>query len=77
MSRCSIALMLALARNIPSAHASISQGKWQKSEFKGTELYGKTLGLIGLGKIGWCISWPCGLQGFCQLCISVCRSLSG
>ena len=47
-----MALMLALARDIPRAHASISQGKWQKSEFKGMELYGKTLGLIGLGKIG-------------------------
>jgi D-3-phosphoglycerate dehydrogenase len=47
-----MALMLASARNVPRAHASISQGRWQKSEFKGTELYGKTLGLIGLGKIG-------------------------
>ncbi|MCG8608782.1 hypothetical protein MJD09_27825 [bacterium] len=47
-----VALMLALVRNIPRAHASISRGNWKKSEFKGTELYGKTLGLIGLGKVG-------------------------
>jgi D-3-phosphoglycerate dehydrogenase len=46
------ALMIALARRIPEAQASILNGKWQRSKFKGVELYGKTLGIIGLGKIG-------------------------
>ncbi|MEE8586172.1 MAG: phosphoglycerate dehydrogenase [Acidobacteriota bacterium] len=46
------ALMLALARNIPSAHASLSKGQWLKSSLTGTELNGKSLGLVGLGKIG-------------------------
>ncbi len=48
----SIALMLALCRNIPRAHASLTSGKWERSSFAGTELYGKTLGVIGFGRIG-------------------------
>ena len=47
-----IALMLALARHVPAAHASLSQGKWERSKFVGIELRGKTLGLIGLGRVG-------------------------
>ncbi len=47
-----IALMFALARNIPQANESTHDGKWEKSKFMGTELYGKTLGLIGCGRIG-------------------------
>jgi D-3-phosphoglycerate dehydrogenase len=47
-----MALMLALAREIPQAHASVSAGKWNRSAFQGVELSGKTLGVIGLGKIG-------------------------
>ncbi|MFQ5772782.1 MAG: hydroxyacid dehydrogenase, partial [bacterium] len=46
------ALMLALIREIPQAHITLVNGKWQKSSFKGVELFQKTLGLIGLGKIG-------------------------
>jgi len=46
------ALMLALARHIPAADASFKQGRWEKSAFMGTELSGKTLGLLGLGRIG-------------------------
>ncbi|MFQ5823982.1 MAG: hydroxyacid dehydrogenase [bacterium] len=46
------ALMMALARRIPEAQISILKGQWQKSKFIGIELYGKTLGIIGLGKIG-------------------------
>jgi D-3-phosphoglycerate dehydrogenase / 2-oxoglutarate reductase len=47
-----IALMLALCRNIPQAHASLAGGAWDRGKFKGTELYGKTLGVLGFGRIG-------------------------
>lgn len=47
-----IALMLALARRIPQAHVSLRSGKWNRNEFIGVELRHKTLGIIGLGKIG-------------------------
>jgi D-3-phosphoglycerate dehydrogenase / 2-oxoglutarate reductase len=46
------ALLLAFARSVPQANASIHAGKWEKSAFSGTELKGKTLGLLGLGRIG-------------------------
>lgn len=46
------AMLLSLARNIPQAVASMKQNKWEKSKFIGTELYGKTLGVVGAGKIG-------------------------
>ncbi|MDH3581812.1 MAG: phosphoglycerate dehydrogenase, partial [Hyphomicrobiales bacterium] len=47
-----ISLMLALARQIPSANASTQAGKWEKSAFMGVEVTGKTLGIIGCGNIG-------------------------
>lgn len=47
-----LALMLALCRNVPRAHGSLSGGAWERPKFKGTELYGKTLGVIGFGRIG-------------------------
>jgi D-3-phosphoglycerate dehydrogenase len=47
-----IAMMFALARQIPEATASTKQGKWEKNRFMGTELTGKVLGLIGAGNIG-------------------------
>lgn len=47
-----VALMLSMARNIPAAVASTKQGLWERSKFTGTEVFGKTLGVIGLGKIG-------------------------
>ncbi|HEX6024049.1 MAG TPA: phosphoglycerate dehydrogenase [Solirubrobacter sp.] len=47
-----VALMLALARNIPQAHASLTGGKWERSKFGGTEVEGKTLGILGFGRIG-------------------------
>ena len=47
-----LALMLALARSIPQANESTKAGKWEKKKFVGTELRGKTLGIIGLGNIG-------------------------
>jgi D-3-phosphoglycerate dehydrogenase len=46
------ALMLALARRIPAADASMKRGEWDRKTFKGVELQGKTLGIVGLGKIG-------------------------
>ncbi len=47
-----ITLLLSLARNIPQAHASIKSGKWERNKYKGVEIYGKTIGFIGLGNIG-------------------------
>lgn len=47
-----IALLTSLARKIPQATASMKAGKWEKSKFNGKELYGQTLGVIGLGNIG-------------------------
>jgi D-3-phosphoglycerate dehydrogenase / 2-oxoglutarate reductase len=47
-----MALMLALLRNVPQADASMRRGEWLKSKYIGSELRGKTLGIIGLGKIG-------------------------
>ena len=47
-----IAMMFALARDIPQASASTHEGKWEKNKFMGVELYNKTLGLIGCGNIG-------------------------
>ncbi|MDZ4835140.1 MAG: phosphoglycerate dehydrogenase [Candidatus Melainabacteria bacterium] len=47
-----IALMFSLARQIPAADASMKTGAWERSRFMGVELFNKTLGVIGLGKIG-------------------------
>ena len=47
-----IAMMFALARQIPQANQSTHEGKWEKSKFMGVELYGKILGVIGCGNIG-------------------------
>jgi D-3-phosphoglycerate dehydrogenase / 2-oxoglutarate reductase len=47
-----MAMLLALARNIPQAHMSLTAGKWERSRFSGVELYEKTLGIIGFGRIG-------------------------
>lgn len=47
-----LALMLAMSRNIPVAAASAKEGKWERSKFTGVEVFGKTLGIIGFGKIG-------------------------
>ncbi len=45
-------MLLALARNIPQADATMRAGRWDRKKFMGSEIYGKTLGVIGLGKIG-------------------------
>jgi D-3-phosphoglycerate dehydrogenase len=47
-----MALLLALARNIPQAYQSLTAGKWERSKFSGVELYEKTLGILGFGRIG-------------------------
>jgi D-3-phosphoglycerate dehydrogenase len=47
-----IAMLFAVARQLPEAHVSTSSGKWEKSKFMGVEITGKTLGLIGCGNIG-------------------------
>jgi D-3-phosphoglycerate dehydrogenase len=47
-----MALMLALARNVPRAHESLIHGQWERSKLGGTELYEKTLGILGFGRIG-------------------------
>ena len=45
-------MLMALARNIPQANASMKAGEWNRKAFSGTELYGKTLGVLGMGRIG-------------------------
>src|SRR5205085_6995654 len=47
-----MAMLLALCRNIPEAHASVRRGEWTRAKFMGIELNKKTLGIIGLGRIG-------------------------
>jgi D-3-phosphoglycerate dehydrogenase / 2-oxoglutarate reductase len=47
-----VALLLALARNVPQAMASLRDGQWQRARFTGVELHGKVAGILGLGKIG-------------------------
>lgn len=47
-----VAMMLSLVRNIPNACQSTKEGKWDRAKFTGVEVFGKTLGIIGLGKIG-------------------------
>src|SRR6202041_537232 len=45
-------LLLALARNVAKADASLKSGKWDRNKFTGTQLEGKTLGVVGLGRVG-------------------------
>ena len=47
-----VALLLALARNVPQAHSALTDGRWERSKWGGVELYEKTLGLLGFGRIG-------------------------
>jgi D-3-phosphoglycerate dehydrogenase len=51
-----VALMLALARNVPLANDSLKSGKWDRNAFTGTQLEGKTLGIIGLGRVGLAVA---------------------
>jgi D-3-phosphoglycerate dehydrogenase / 2-oxoglutarate reductase len=47
-----MALLLSLARNVPQAHAALVEGRWERKRWNGTELHEKTLGVLGLGRIG-------------------------
>jgi D-3-phosphoglycerate dehydrogenase len=47
-----LSMMMSLARNIPQAHTSMKNGKWEKKRFSGSEVFNKTLGIVGLGQIG-------------------------
>jgi D-3-phosphoglycerate dehydrogenase len=58
-----IALLVALARNVPQANSSLKAGKWERKNFIGTELQGKTLGIIGLGRIGRVVAKRAGALG--------------
>lgn len=51
-SELTVALILALLRHIPAAHASVLNGIWNRDLFRGRELYGKTAGLVGMGRLG-------------------------
>ena len=54
-----VALLLALARNVPQAHAALTSGRWERSAWKGTELHDKVLGVLGLGRIGTLVAQRC------------------
>lgn len=54
-----VALLLALARNIPQAHAALTEGRWERSTWTGIELHDKTLGVLGLGRIGTLVAERC------------------
>jgi len=47
-----MALLLAMARNLPQAHSALKDGKWQRTQWTGVELHGKVLGVVGLGRVG-------------------------
>ena len=47
-----LALLLAQARNVPQAHAALTAGSWERERWQGVELHGKTLGIVGLGRVG-------------------------
>jgi len=51
-----MAMMLALARNVPKANDSLKSGRWERNQFTGTQLEGKTLGVIGLGRVGLAVA---------------------
>ncbi len=54
-----MALLLALARNVPQASADLKSGQWNRTRWEGVELYGKTLGVLGLGRIGVLVAQRC------------------
>jgi D-3-phosphoglycerate dehydrogenase len=58
-----IAMLFALARSIPQAYAALKARRWEKNRFKGVELAGKTLGVIGLGRIGSEVARKCQAMG--------------
>jgi len=50
------ALLLSLCRNVPRAHATMQEGRWDRKKFMGTEVCGKTLGIVGVGRIGGAVA---------------------
>lgn len=58
-----MALLLAMARHIPSADASLRGGSWERDEFQGIELHGKTLGVVGIGRVGPLVAQRAGAFG--------------
>jgi len=54
-----MALLLAQARNVPQAHHALTGGKWERSKWEGVELYGKAIGIVGLGRIGVLVAQRC------------------
>lgn len=54
-----IALLLALCRHVPQAHASLKAGQWDRKRFTGTQLYRKTIGIVGMGRIGARVAIRC------------------
>ena len=54
-----MSLLLSLARLIPQANKSLQSGKWERKKFLGTELLNKTIGIIGLGRIGREVATRC------------------
>ncbi|MGC8481377.1 MAG: hydroxyacid dehydrogenase, partial [Acidimicrobiales bacterium] len=54
-----MALLLAQARNVPQAHNALVQGRWERSKWTGVELYGKVMGIVGLGRIGALVAQRC------------------
>ena len=63
-----VGLLLAVARNVPQAMASLKAGEWQRSRFTGVELYGKVAGILGLGRIGELVAQR--LAAFCMQVIA-------
>jgi D-3-phosphoglycerate dehydrogenase len=65
-----MALMLALSRNVAPAYQSLLEGKWDRNKYMGTQLAGKTIGVVGLGRIGLTVAararkpWKCGSSGY-------------
>ena len=54
-----LALLLALCRHVPQAHASLKDGRWDRKSYLGIQLYRKTMGIIGLGRIGTQVASRC------------------
>ncbi|MBI5828884.1 MAG: phosphoglycerate dehydrogenase, partial [Chloroflexi bacterium] len=63
VAELTLGLMLALAREIPRADAGLKKGEWLKSGLNGVELYGKTLGLVAVGRIGAAVAGRAGAMG--------------
>jgi D-3-phosphoglycerate dehydrogenase / 2-oxoglutarate reductase len=58
-----MSLLMSTARNTPQAHAALKNGKWERSKWEGVELHGKTVGIVGLGRIGALVAARCAAFG--------------